>query len=209
MKKADVLKLKVGDLIYLRDTDRNSRYHGEGATVEEVVALDVQYTGRRGWKSWPAKLTISNGATVTASTDYQVSEPDGTAIVTRPVKFISKHHDSDEWRVYEQDVSLKSLTVRRPIDIAGVWTDDLETEFIANRKARRAARAAEDAAALTARNKAREDHRAALARIAELAGPGFDVKSEFRFASQAVVQDALRLAEAVAANHTTPTTKDA
>lgn len=149
MKAKDMLNLKVGDLIRIR---QKGTYADEGATIAEVTSIDVTYRpGRHGRRA--------------AFNPAGPAERDGSAVMARTVKVIDRYQRHEEWRTYPAAEFGYSA---REVD--GPWTPEREAAFMELRMERRAQREQDMLHAAAHRERAAVERAAARDRLAELVG---------------------------------------
>lgn len=164
MKAKDMLNLKVGDLIRIR---QKGEYADEGATIAEVTSIDVTYRpGRHGRRA--------------AFNPAGPAERDGSAVMARTVKVIGRYQRNEEWQTYPAAGDAEFSYSAREVD--GPWTPEREAAFMELRRDRRAQRIAAEGAARQRRMDAAAERAAARDRLAELVGdepiPGFSLQLE-------------------------------
>lgn len=152
MKAKDMLNLKVGDLIRIR---QKGTYADEGATIAEVTSIDVTYRpGRHGRR---AGFNPAGPA-----------ERDGSAVMARTVKVIGRYQTNDEWQTYPAAGDAEFGYSAREVD--GPWTPEREAAFMELRMERRAQREQDMINAAVRRERAAVERAAARDRLAELVG---------------------------------------
>lgn len=164
MKAKDMLNLKVGDLIRIRE--RGDRYD-EAAHIAEVTSLDVIYRpGRHGRRA--------------AFNPAGPAERDGSAVMARTVKVIGRYQRHEEWQTYPASEASESEYSAREVD--GLWTPAREAAFMELRMERRAQREQDMLHTAARRERAAAERAAARDRLVELLGdepiPGFRLQLE-------------------------------
>lgn len=152
MKAKDMLNLKVGDLIRIRD--RGDRYD-EAAHIAEVTSIDVTYRpGRHGRRA--------------AFNPAGPAERDGSAVIARTVKVIYRYQTNDKWRTYQASEASESEYSAR--EVGQLWTPEREAAFMELRMERRAQREQDMLHAAARRERAAVERAAARDRLVELVG---------------------------------------